>query len=226
MLHQQFTHTSVILDYFQKGEQPSLLIHSGLHGDEHSIIPLVQRAITQFEPQLPDFIYVPRVSPGAVAAGTRSNGRGLDLNRSFVPDAQEPEVLANQALVSQHHFSLLISFHEDTNFDGFYLYDSHYPYHRHQFHNFSQNLKQANLPLYTGLDDPSDPSLGYTVVNGHALWTITTHTKLNGTFDDWAFRHKIIDRLVMPEIPSRWSTQQKQVVINHIFTDLILPSFT
>lgn len=230
MLQKSLSHFGKTLTYFQKGENPQLLIHAGLHGDEHSVIPIVQAMTEKYESQLPDFIFVPTVSPSAVALQTRKNARGLDLNRGFLETASgsnpsDPEVFLNMQLVHPFHFPLLVSFHEDVEFDGFYMYDSQFPYHRHDIYAFCEHLRRQDIKLFTGIDDPKDPVHGYTVVNGHVIWGIHWNDPLNGTFDDWAIKNGIVDRLIMPEIPTSLSAEKKKQVIESVFIELILPFF-
>jgi hypothetical protein len=226
MIKKSISHTDTILEYFQQGEAPRLLIHSGMHGDEFSVIPIVHKAIEQHESSLPEFIFVPEVSPSAVSLQTRKSARGLDLNRSFFENSQDSEVLANMQLVLPHKFDLLVSFHEDIEFNGFYMYDSGYAQHRETILSFCKNVKASGIQLFTGVDDKTDPVHGYTVVNGHVLWGIEWNKPLNGTFDDWAIKNGIIKRLIMPEIPTSLSTEKKEQIIDRIFTELIIPFFS
>src|SRR3989344_8617189 len=81
--------------YFLKGSHPKLLIHSGTHGDEYEVIDLVEKYIRRYEAKLPDFIFVPKVSPSAVAAKTRKNSQNADINRTFSTNSIDPEVREN-----------------------------------------------------------------------------------------------------------------------------------
>ncbi len=88
------------LKYFIKGSNPRLLIHSGTHGDEWGVIEPVKLAVKKYEDQLPDFVFVPEVSPSAVMNRTRVNSGSVDLNRSFTEGTNESEVLANMKIIA------------------------------------------------------------------------------------------------------------------------------
>lgn len=225
MQKQQISHSGKTIEYYQHGDNPKLLIHSGLHGDEYSVIPIVQEMIEKYLPQLPEFIFVPVVSPSANSMKQRANAEGIDINRSFLEDSKNGEVLANQEIVRSHHFNLLVSFHEDVEFDGFYMYDSCYPEYREDILSFCDYLAQENIKLFSGRDDPDDPIHNKLVVNGHVLWGIEYDKPLNGTFDDWAIKNKIVERLLMPETPTIFSVEDKTKVIESIFQKLIIPYF-
>jgi hypothetical protein len=225
MTKKSIAHTSTTLDYYQRGDSPKLLIHAGLHGDEFSVIPIVQEMVEKFKDELPEFLFVPNASPSAVALQTRRNANGLDLNRSFFNDSQESEVVANMDLVRPFNFDLLVSFHEDIEFEGFYMYDSAYAYYRDESIAFRQHLRANGIALFTGVDDVNDQLHGYTVVNGHVLWGIEWEKPLNGTFDDWAIKTGIVRRLLMPEVPTNVSLEKKKLIIESVFAKLIIPFF-
>ena len=46
-------------EYFIKGKNPKLLIHSGTHGDEFEVIDIVKKCVLKYEDKLPDFVFVP-----------------------------------------------------------------------------------------------------------------------------------------------------------------------
>ena len=77
----------------QKGTDTKLLILSGMHGDESDVVVHVSGFVSTQAESLPDFVYIPTVSPSAIAQKTRQNYLGHDINRCFVDPIQDPEAL-------------------------------------------------------------------------------------------------------------------------------------
>jgi hypothetical protein len=65
----------------------------------------------------------PILNPLGLAAGTRENPAGIDLNRDY-RDPRSPEVRAHVAwLRRQPNFDFTLALHEDWESRGFYLYE-------------------------------------------------------------------------------------------------------
>ncbi|MGZ4356482.1 MAG: M14 family zinc carboxypeptidase, partial [Gaiellaceae bacterium] len=62
--------------------RPRVLVVGCVHGDEPAGIA-VARALERVSPRLLDLWIVPDLNPDGVAAGTRGNAHGVDLNRNF-----------------------------------------------------------------------------------------------------------------------------------------------
>jgi hypothetical protein len=60
-----------------------VLVVGCIHGDECAGIPVVRRLARGAAPRGADLWLVPNLNPDGFAAGTRQNGRGVDLNRNF-----------------------------------------------------------------------------------------------------------------------------------------------
>src|SRR5712672_3325200 len=63
------------------GPGPRILVVGCIHGNEPAGIAIV-RALERTHPKA-DLWLVPDLNPDGVAAGTRQNARGVDLNRNF-----------------------------------------------------------------------------------------------------------------------------------------------
>lgn len=215
--------------YHFKGTNPKLLLVSGLHGDESEVVPIVEKVVEKYYEQLPDFLYVPAASPSALKLGTRKNGDGVDLNRSFKPGTTIPEAKALMGLWGQFVFELFIEIHEDPEFDVFYLYDGEKQ--EDNKYNILKTKKWANLQkdilalgvkLYNGIDDPEDPDLGYMVTNGYAHWPMTHND--HGA-ENWLMIDECRSKHVLcPEIPGKADLKTKSKIVDAIFRRLILQS--
>lgn len=209
-----------IITYYQKGNDPKLLIHTGTHGDEFSVIDLTKKYILSIAKVLPDFVFVPEVSPTAVAQKTRKNIRGIDLNRSFFEDCDEVEIKDNMELITKFNFDLCISIHEDYEFSSFYMYDSGY-LQPAIWQRFANKLNQVGMQTLTGVDDMSDPELGYEFMNGYPAFDDAVARSNSGCFSNYFLSRGSLKRFILPEIPTQCSSEVKEKVIALLFTDLL-----
>lgn len=219
--------TSVTLpgfEYFIKGTIPKLLIHSGTHGDEFEVIDLVQSALKKYETMLPDFIYVPKVSPSAVKLKTRFTANGHDINRNFFSNSKDPEVVENIKLIKGHKFELMVSFHEDPVSEDFYIYEQSFiPGDNKKIIDFNLQLKENGVKLLNGIDDPDDPSLGYQFVEGYRKFVAKKDEKnTGGHTTTWALTEGIIKQALTPEIPGRLSLDRKRLIVETFFEEVLI----
>ncbi|HYE59580.1 MAG TPA: hypothetical protein VEA18_00140, partial [Candidatus Kapabacteria bacterium] len=156
MERKEVHYQGLALEYREKGENPSWLIYSGTHGDEAGVISSIETVLSSEEKNFPSFLWVPMVSPSAVANGTRNNARGVNVNRDFFDHSTEPEVQANISLIRGKVFEYFIDIHEDPSTELFYLYDSwnipDNPMMQHLF----RTIQNTGVGLYDGIDDPDD----------------------------------------------------------------------
>ncbi len=212
------------IPYYVSGDSPTLLIHSGTHGDESGVIESVRRAVEKYAARLPDFVYVPIVSPSAVARGTRENGDGIDINRSFLENSPLAEVEANFSIVDDRKFDLLVTFHEDLYWETtFYLYDVNCGLGETEaWRRFKAELRLMGADLLTGVDDPDDPTLNLAFVDGYHYFSAPKNGYPGGGFDAWAFRNKVIKGFLNPEIPGKLSQEKKNKVVDLFFRRFLL----
>jgi hypothetical protein len=209
-------------EYYVKGKNPRLLIHSGTHGDEHEVIDLVRACIHKYEQVLPDLLFVPYVSPSAVSLKKRHNSRGFDLNRQFFANTREPEVVENIRLLSQFKFDLFVSFHEDPESTQYYIYDSGHNEVETQIikdHNFI--LKKSGISLLNGVDDPNDPHLGFEFKDGYRRFNESVPTTFSGTASEYAMLAHGVKTCLIPEIPGRLNTFQKEFIVESFFVNVL-----
>jgi hypothetical protein len=190
--------------YHQKGNFPKLIIHSGTHGDEYHVIAPLKRVVARLYNELPDFIYVPEVSPSAVALKTRINGRKNDLNRVFWQANDDPEIVANKQIIAPASGAIAITFHHDIGHNDagentYYMYDSA-KLSEQQLSWLQESLKAVKIPLLNGVDDPYDEDLSTHFVDGYV--SIQSQPTFEGTFiDDWARYHSHVSRMLTVEVP-------------------------
>jgi len=99
-------------------------LSTGVHGDE----PAGPLAVLQmlrdraFAPEISWTLY-PLINPLGLAAGTRENADGHDLNRDYGPTARCVEVQAHMAHIGDARWDLALCLHEDYEGQGSYLYE-------------------------------------------------------------------------------------------------------
>ena len=210
-------------EYYIKGENPTLLIHSGTHGDEFEVINIVRKCVEKYEDRLPDFVFVPKVSPSAVKARLRVNSNGFDLNRIFFSDSKEIEVIENIKALDGYKFDTMVSFHEDPVLEEYYIYDSGFDLNESEkLKSHNQKLKKLGFKLLNGLDDPDDPSLGYEFKEGYRKFIEGKDDKSNGMITVWAMVEKGVSECMVPEIPGMLSPKEKEIIVDTFFCDLLI----
>ena len=197
---------------------------SGTHGDEYQVIKSVEKAMGKLWNELPDLLFIPQVSPSAVFAKTRVNEDGLDINRNFFDNSSEKEIQNLIKIIAPHHFDTAFTFHEDPERNKFYIYDTGFLNHKTRL-NLKKELKLIGIKLYNGVDDPSDPVLGYQAKKGYIRTSAEDIVVTHGSFEDWALSKKIIGHVVNPEIPGIADQQTKDKIVEIIFRQIIIPYF-
>lgn len=106
-------------------DAPAVFLSSGVHGDEKSGPEAVVRLLEEAAwGDALDWIVLPLLNPSGLRRDCRENAAGVDLNRDFLRRAAgETNALIAwwQSQVKPCAFHL--SFHEDWEADGFYLYE-------------------------------------------------------------------------------------------------------
>jgi hypothetical protein len=184
--------------FYTKGSSPKLVIHSGTHGDEYSVIAPLKETVLALEESLPSFIYIPAVSPTAVAAKSRKNAYGNDINRGF-GRLDDSEVRANKEIAALAHGAVVISFHQDLERDEFYMYDSGVM-DESLLQSTRNELQLVNVPLFDGIDDPDDVALSYYIKNGY-VDTVGCPAEEGQFIEDWAIYKGYYSRFLTIEIP-------------------------
>lgn len=201
--------------------KPKLLLVAGLHGDEHEVIACVEAALAHYKSQLPDFVFIPDMSPSALTQKTRRNGAGQDLNRQFFDNTPAAEAKAIMDRLAGQKFDLCISFHEDLAEDKFYFYDSQNMEGEVRLANLRQAVRGAAVELLNGIDDTEDICLGFEFVDGYKVCLPATSGRMTGTFEAWALTSGIAGRVHGIEVPGLVSVDIKDKVVDAVFKHLI-----
>jgi protein MpaA len=100
-------------------------IFAGIHGDEpegtHAVIKFIK--LLESKPELATGYYLsfyPICNPTGFEDNTRLSRNGVDLNRVFWRNSNEPEVRLLQAELISRSFQGIIGLHTDDTSDGFY----------------------------------------------------------------------------------------------------------
>lgn len=103
-----------------------VLVVGDIHGDEAAGMRITRRLIAGRAPARTDLLVVPTINPDGVAAGTRGNAHGVDLNRNFpfrwrplgggeysgTRPLSEPESRAAHGLILRQKPDVTIWFHQ------------------------------------------------------------------------------------------------------------------
>src|SRR4030042_2383976 len=147
------------MDAIIYGKNPRLGLFSGIHGDERGITTSVKKAVFKYKTALDSFVFIPECSPSAVKLGTRRNAEGIDMNRNFIKNPKRKEAQELISLIANFAFTLCVDFHEDVELPGVYVYDSDNR-EGSQLLTFFRNQVKKVAPLYSGVDDERDETLG------------------------------------------------------------------
>lgn len=213
-----------------EGENPKYGYFSGLHGDELGIISSLEKAIAKYKSQIGSYVCIPECSPSAIRQKTRLNGEGVDLNRSFAKHPASKEAQAIVSVLAPYKFTLCVDFHEDVKLPGVYIYDSDNRENSLELSSFRKQVIPI-APLYTGVDDHTDTTLGRYVRSGYTV-NIPPGKDEQGNYvyegflDYWALIEGKTDRWMTLEVPTSLAQHQKDVIVEIFFSSFILSPTT
>ena len=113
-----------LVGWEKPGPGPTVYLSAGIHGDEPAgplaLLELIREGA--FGPE-GHWILCPALNPTGLAAGTRENAEGEDLNRDYWA-RKNPGVASHVAWLQGCRVpDLFISLHEDWETSGFYFYE-------------------------------------------------------------------------------------------------------
>lgn len=110
------------------GEVPApqrWLLSSGTHGDEpaglQAMLGFLERDLERVAGHA-DLVILPCINPWGWVHDVRENAAGVDINRAFEDDGARETVICKQ-LLGAERFDVFVEFHEDWEFEGFYLFE-------------------------------------------------------------------------------------------------------
>lgn len=213
------THDS--LEYYLHGEIPRVLLLSGMHGDEYESGQLLEAYLGEHYQALPSFLYIPRVSPSAVAAKTRKNKYGHDINRQFLPSPGDPEAKDVMSVLASYRFDVCIDIHEDPDRTlGFYLYDTDQMTDEELEH-YRTSVHTTGARLYTGVDDVDDENLNLSVEKGYVSLGFEKVRAVSGFSSRWLYEESLSKRSFTLEIPGKAPRHLKQQLIRTVISFLL-----
>lgn len=113
-----------LMAWEREGAGPRVYLSAGIHGDEPAgplaLLKLMRSGF--FGPRI-HWLICPALNPTGLAAGTRDNTEGIDLNRDYLQIRTLEVASHHQWLSSQTRPDLFLSLHEDWETEGFYLYE-------------------------------------------------------------------------------------------------------
>lgn len=209
------------IGYFLSDEMPRVLIASGIHGDEWKVIEPVKNAVERLSDQLPPFIFIPEMSPTAVAAQTRANGYGNDLNRIFGSDTLDPEKTALQEIVQEFPpFNTVLTIHEDLFKEEAYLYDGCQDFNDTKIQSWKSALQVHGVKLLNGRDADDDPVLGVGFVDGYFNFHPKSDTFIE-TFESWCSLQAGANRNITLEIPGLADAETRKYILEQSLLALL-----
>lgn len=113
-----------LLAWERPAEGPCVYLSAGIHGDEPAgPLALLELLREGFFAAPVHWVLCPALNPAGLAAGSRENAAGVDLNRDYWIRSS-PEIIAHAAWIDgQRTPDLFISLHEDWETAGFYFYE-------------------------------------------------------------------------------------------------------
>lgn len=160
---------------------------------------------------------------------------------------QESKIL-QKILSANPQLKYVFSIHEDSDFDGgefasnkggFYFYDTWGKNHTDELASQLSRLRErlmnsvtlAGIAIHSGVDDDSDPTLGYTSKKGYVQMPLKLKNgklKLDGSFEGFAvFTGHVgltqIQRAFCFEIPGKMPTKKKKKLLQIIRDEFMVP---
>lgn len=199
--------------YYTQGSHPRILLFSGMHGNEYESGRILTNYLADYASTLPDFVYIPEVSPSAVVAQTRTNAYDHDINRQFILHTQDPEAKAVMHIVEPYKFNLCIDIHEDPDRTmSLYIYDTSHM-SQEELEAYRSCIQTTDARLYTGIDDIDDEHLMLQVDKGYVCLGYEKSNETAGFSSRWLYETGIAKRTFTVEIPGKAEGTLKKSII-------------
>lgn len=108
----------------REDRRPTIYLSSGVHGDEAAapwgLLEWAEGNAALLKAHR--FLIFPCLNPHGIAANTRVDQRGVDINRTF-HDPREPLIAAWRKVLGDRSVALALCLHEDYDAQGCYVYE-------------------------------------------------------------------------------------------------------
>lgn len=165
-----------LMTWERAGAEPAAYLSAGMHGDEPAGPLAALELLRSGHFDEGAWWLCPALNPTGLAAGTRNNADGIDLNRDYL-NRRANEIRGHAAwLESLPNPRLFISLHEDWETSGFYFYEI----------NLSDDRPDRAAAIFDAVGPWLPPEPG-TLIDGHEVrapgWIF--HAAEADLPDDW-----------------------------------------
>ena len=190
-----------------EGKRENILISAGVHGDEpagpEAVLRFLERDNTNILQRF-KFLILPCVNPYGYAQNTRENSHSIDINRSFA-ESVVAEVASVKKAIQGQGFDFMVDFHEDSDSDGFYLYEGQ---HDEQWigrkivdrvakiGKINRTVTESDIPLFDGVSK-IDPAWGDAGLAPYVLHFHSKHAIISETPTNWTIEHRVTAHLIV-----------------------------
>lgn len=134
----------------------NVLLSAGIHGDEpagpEAILRMLENASYEEWFNGINFYILPCINPTGYGAGTRENLQKVDINRSFANNRAKEAVIIKD-FVRGKRFDLFLEFHEDWEYEGFYLYELYRGRKERFGAKIIRELRRKRFKIHSGIAD-------------------------------------------------------------------------
>lgn len=206
-------HTIDTVKYYTHLESPRVIFLSGMHGNEAESSELLEQWLIENAETLDSFLFIPQVSPSAVRQGTRRNAQGNDINRQFIEETTDQEVLQVMKILKGQSAILCLDVHEDPDrTQGFYIYDTGVMT-KQELETYREAIQKTPFKPYSGIDDIDDEHLQRMIEQGYVSLRPTDSEVSAGFGSVWMLKHHIVSRVFTMEVPGKAAKEDKAALI-------------
>jgi len=181
-----------------------ILLSAGIHGDEpagvEAILSFLEQDLTTWRNRF-QFDVFPCLNPFGFIHNLRENSDEIDINRTF-EDEPTAEAKMVHSMLKDCQYDLFIEFHEDWEYDGFYLFELNED-HRQIGEVITSAVGQLGKLHRNSLVDEYR-------TNRAAVLRPPPEVRVRGAMPVYLFKQKKARRTVTCETPSSfWSMSQR-----------------
>lgn len=199
------------------GRPVQLLVSGGFHGDEpagvYAALACAERLAATGGPV--GALVLPCANPMGFLAASRSNDIGYDLNRTFGQDPAPRETELVREAIRGRSFACALDLHEDSDADGFYVYEHARSPGAVLAPALVQRVRSANFPIHTGTSVE-----GYDLHDGCVVPKEETVSELVGFFSVYVYEFHTAQSLTT-ETPSHLPLAARVAMQLEAFDELV-----